>query len=117
MNGTITVINSYPCVCVYWRGESMFDNACAEANIDSQDVDAWYISRVFVKEHLRGKSIGSQVLQTLLSEIKKQNTKKVIVSPGGYDNDKDRQFNFYLKNGFKHSIENDEILVYTYETA
>jgi len=114
MNNTgITISSTQICICVYWRGENMFDSACAEANI-FDEINTWYICRVFVKEHLRGKKIGSQILQTLLTEIKKQHAKKVIVTPGGYDVDEDRQFNFYIKNGFKHSTEDEKMLVFSF---
>lgn len=110
----ITIINSPPCISVYHKGERMFDLSCAEANIDIEQ-DSWYISRVLVAQSFRGKGIGSKVLQILLNEIKKAGGKKVIVTPGGYDNNKEQQFNFYLKNGFTHSIESKDVLVYHYE--
>ena len=70
---------------------------------------------MFVKDHLRSQGIGSQILQMLLNEIKKQNAKKVIVTPGGYNVDEKRQFNFYIKNGFKQSEEHEKMLVFTFD--
>ena len=44
------------------------------------------------------------LLQTILKEIKKHSDgAKVIVFPGGYGADEDKQFNFYKKNGFIES--------------
>jgi GNAT superfamily N-acetyltransferase len=62
----------------------------------------WWISRVNVPEGLRGKGIGSKLLQEALKEMKKcPASKAIIVYPGGYDSDPEKQANFYVKNGFK----------------
>lgn len=40
--------------------------------------------------------------------IQNSKIKKCIVTPGGYQDDKEKQFNFYIKNGFTKLT--DEIL-------
>lgn len=63
----------------------------------------WWVSRVLVrKPENRGKGYGSLVLRAALKAVmeKTGGMGRVIVAPGGYDND-DRKFSFYVKNGFK----------------
>jgi hypothetical protein len=72
----------------------------------------WWISRVNVQGVEKGKGVGSILLQRLLQEVLKLGQTKIIVSPGGYYEDKDRQFNFYKKNGFIESEESSELLIY-----
>jgi len=67
----------------------------------------WWVARVLVsKPEDRGKGYGSQVLQAALKAImeKTGGVGRVIVAPGGYDND-DRKFTFYVKNGFRQVVE------------
>lgn len=61
----------------------------------------WYVSRVNVKEGLRNDGIGSRLLQMIIEKIKSRPDKAtIIVYPGGYNEDREGQFNFYKKNGF-----------------
>jgi GNAT superfamily N-acetyltransferase len=60
----------------------------------------WWISRVFVQDPHRGQGVGSKILKTLLSEVVKQGGKSVIVTPGGYNADPDKQIRFYENHGF-----------------
>jgi GNAT superfamily N-acetyltransferase len=63
----------------------------------------WWVARVLVsKPGNRGKGYGSQVLQAALKAVmaRTDGRGRVIVAPGGYDND-NRKFLFYLKNGFR----------------
>jgi predicted GNAT family N-acyltransferase len=72
---------------------------CAEADL----VDGkWWISRVLVKkEQDRGNGLGSKFLQKLLYEIYLRDPDAtVIVCPGGYVSDMERQISFYKKNDF-----------------
>lgn len=72
----------------------------------------WYVSRVMVRENHRGKGVGSKLLNMMIEEIKSRPDKgDIIVTPGGYDGDTKRQFDFYKKNGF---VETDkpEMLIY-----
>jgi GNAT superfamily N-acetyltransferase len=67
----------------------------------------WYVNRVLVQpESNRSKGIGSRMLQELLAQAKaldvgmERATTKVRVTPGGYNEDHERQKRFYAKNGF-----------------
>ena len=73
----------------------------AEANIYPQELDVWWVARVLVQAKGRGKGLGSRLLQRLVQEIKGTGAKAVIVAPGGYNANYNRQVNFYEKNGFK----------------
>jgi len=85
---------------VYWHGKTMFENGVAEASTMGDGF--WNINRVLVNPKiLRGKGIGSKLLQELIEKIRNADGKKIIVWPGGYDDNKKKQVNFYIKNGFK----------------
>lgn len=94
----INAITSDDTVTVFRTSENSNHSSTASANFVG---NYWFINRVLVnpKSH-RGQGIGSQLLQTLIKEIKKINDIKIIVTPGGYENDQERQNNFYTKNGF-----------------
>ena len=77
--------------------------AVAEMNTIENPLE-WWVPRVLVsKPKNRGKGYGSQVLQAALKAVmeKTGGMGRVIVTPGGYDNDK-RKFSFYVKNGFRY---------------
>ena len=77
--------------------------AVAELNIFGNPYE-WWVARVLVqKPENRGKGYGSAVLQEALKAVmtKTGGMGRVIVAPGGYDNDQERKFRFYEKNGFK----------------
>ncbi|MGD9749419.1 MAG: GNAT family N-acetyltransferase [Acidimicrobiia bacterium] len=81
-----------------WVGE---DAMAERATCDVAKIgDDWLITRVLVVG-ARGRGIGSQLLQAALQEAARLGAKRVIVAPGGYEGDTERQFNFYMKNGFK----------------
>ena len=63
----------------------------------------WYLNRAVIRaESDRGKGIGSQLLIELMKKLKEQpDCRRLIVTPGGYGMNPDKQFHFYLKNGFK----------------
>lgn len=94
----IKIASTKESVSVYDADENNFYSSTASADFIA---DHWFINRVLVnpKSH-RGKGIGTQLLQTLIKEIRKHDNNKIIVTPGGYENDQERQNNFYLKNGF-----------------
>lgn len=83
----------------YSIGPNGIHGVCAEADLVG---DKWNISRVLVKkEQDRGKGLGSNFLQKLLKEIYLRNSNAVvIVAPGGYGVDIQKQISFYKKNGF-----------------
>ncbi len=65
------------------------------------DEGSWYISRINVIKKQRGMGIGSKLLSALINEIKSRSDKgNIIVFPGGYNEDSDKQFSFYKRNGF-----------------
>lgn len=61
----------------------------------------WWISRVLVQPHLRGKRVGSQLLERLVKELRRRDALAVVVAPGGYNANYNRQVHFYEMNGFK----------------
>ena len=74
----------------------------------------WYVNRVLVQpQELRGRGIGTRLLQTLIRELReKAGAEVLVVDPGGYDGDTDRQRRFYKKSGFvpDHKINGRMIL-------
>lgn len=82
--------------------ENIGSLAVAEINTLGNPFE-WWVARVLVsKPKNRGKGYGSQVLQAALKAVmeKTNGMGRVIVTPGGYDDDK-RKFSFYVKNGFR----------------
>lgn len=82
--------------------ENIGSLAVAEINTLGNPFE-WWVARVLVsKPKNRGNGYGSQVLQAALKAVmeKTNGMGRVIVAPGGYDDDK-RKFSFYVKNGFK----------------
>jgi GNAT superfamily N-acetyltransferase len=61
----------------------------------------WWISRVLVQPHARGKGLGSRLLARLVLAIKEAGGSAVVVAPGGYNANYNRQVRFYEVNGFK----------------
>ena len=76
--------------------------ASADFLVDAEQLGTkWYVSRVNVTDIHRGNGIGSMLLKMLIESIKmSKNKHDIVVCPGGYENDQDRQINFYKKNGF-----------------
>jgi len=87
---------------VHWNGKDFNQRATASADL-VQEAE-WWISRVLVQpKELRGQGIGTQLMEVLQSHIKKG--QRLVVFPGGYDQDRDRQEAFYRKCGFVDSTE------------
>jgi GNAT superfamily N-acetyltransferase len=95
-------------ISVMWFDKRVIQNrAVAEA---TEMGDHWYVNRVLVQpKEMRSKGIGSLLLQTLVKEIRKDSTKRIIVTPGGYATELEKQQNFYKKNGFVIDKENSLI--------
>jgi GNAT superfamily N-acetyltransferase len=85
-------------------GPTMFINAVVEANLIG---DIWWICRAFSHKDLRGKGVGSKLLQLVIKEIRKQGGRYIYVTPGGYDGRKRKQFNFYIKGGFRRATKEE----------
>jgi hypothetical protein len=76
------------------------DGKLSVASIDFLEGGRWWISRVNVQGAERGKGIGSQLLQKAIEEVLSFDPTEIIVAPGGYGEEPERQINFYKKNGF-----------------
>jgi ribosomal protein S18 acetylase RimI-like enzyme len=62
----------------------------------------WYLNRAIIPAECRGRGLGTQLLKRLLEVLSaKENFVHVIVEPGGYGADINKQRRFYTKNGFK----------------
>jgi GNAT superfamily N-acetyltransferase len=73
--------------------------------------DHWNIARaVVLPQEARNCGIGTKMLKAFFLEVKKSVIKKVIVYPGGYEGQTEKQFNFYLKNGFKVGENSHELV-------
>lgn len=70
------------------------------ASADEVRPGVWWVSRVLVQEGYRGKGIGKELVARLLALCAVQRAEEVQVSPGGYDNDTERQRGFYAACGF-----------------
>lgn len=73
------------------------------ASIDNLMDGCWWISRVNVQGVEKGKGTGSKLLQKAIESVLSYGPADIIVAPGGYNEDKEKQFNFYKKNGFVDS--------------
>lgn len=66
----------------------------------------WWIARVVVsRAEKRGAGIGTFMLKRLLETIASHpgGVRLLVVAPGGYSNESERQYRFYRKNGFVDS--------------
>jgi hypothetical protein len=79
------------------------------ASIDNLMDGRWWISRVNIQGAKKGKGLGSKLLQTAIKEVLSFGETEIIVAPGGYTNNIEKQINFYKKNGF--SVINEEGLM------
>lgn len=89
-------------------GGSPWPSAVASCERISESI--WWVSRVLVQPaEARGGGLGSEVLGLLLAAFRHQGEPgaKLLVCPGGYENDQERQRRFYLKNGFVPAPEFD----------
>jgi GNAT superfamily N-acetyltransferase len=85
-----------------WVGSDPFQEraTCDLAKIG----DEWLVTRCLVKGP-RGRGVGSACLRAALQEAARLGAKRVIVAPGGYEGDTERQVRFYTNNGFKPASE------------
>lgn len=90
----------------------IIDGKLSVANADNLMDGNWWISRVNVNDKIRGKGIGTTLLKRLINEVLTYGETNIIVAPGGYNADTDKQFHFYEKNGF---IKTDEEGMLTYK--
>jgi len=115
MNEKISISSSDGCVIVFF---SVPEEIAAHGEVSANVIvnDEWWIARAIVKpETLRGKGLGSKMLSLLKDEVIKQGCKKLFVCPGGYEENKEKQFNFYIKNGFEKDKNDDGQLIWINE--
>lgn len=98
----VLIVNQNGCCSINWLEFNETPFLGIRAVIECQLFgNYWQICRTLVTpESGRSKGIGSYVLNLLIKEINKEKNTKIFVFPGGYSDDKDKQFNFYKKNGF-----------------
>jgi len=90
-------------------GFNIIGTASANVHIrdDNTNKMVWWISRIKLFPNVpTGNGIGSMLLEKLKNEMRKRDC-CLIVCPGGYAENRDEQFNFYIKNGFEY-IDNDK---------
>jgi len=93
-------------VCAYHVVDGRI--ATADANLIGENI--WWISRVFVPDFMRGSGIGSAILNRLADEVLKNGGTELVVCPGGYFVDGERQRKFYLKNDFKETDVKEKLI-------
>lgn len=87
------------------------DGRVSIASADNLFDGRWWISRVNVQGTTLGKGVGTALLKKLIEEVLSYGPANIIVAPGGYHEDTNRQFNFYKKNGFVET-EEEGLLIY-----
>jgi hypothetical protein len=74
-------------------------------------IGRWWLARVNINNPAaHGLGVGTKML-TLMKEalVTRPGFKEILVAPGGYGSDEKRQWDFYVKNGFK-PFEKDGLL-------
>jgi GNAT superfamily N-acetyltransferase len=62
----------------------------------------WYLNRAIIRDpKARGRGVGTTLLTRLLQEVAAQGCTRLIVEPGGYGADPQKQRRFYEKSGFR----------------
>ena len=104
---TLTVYAGPGCITVNAKCPGSFrGGTCSISLIPGK---FWYVNRVLVDADYRGKGVGSKMLQAAIKAVKEQGGNEIVVEPGGYDADPERQKNFYLRNGF---VKKEDYYVY-----
>jgi GNAT superfamily N-acetyltransferase len=99
MKGTFRSYCSDQDATISWRGSKILYRGTIDAQHESEGI--WWITRALVQpKKCCNQGIGSIMLQMLIKELKKYGAKKILVTPGGYDQETEKQFRFYEKNGF-----------------
>lgn len=89
----------------------VIDGKVSIASADNLMDGRWWISRVKLQGLQTGKGFGTMLLKKLVTEIMSFGDTKIIVAPGGYNENKEQQVNFYKKNGFVDTEEKG-LLIY-----
>jgi GNAT superfamily N-acetyltransferase len=83
----------------YIYTEDLSLRAVAEANLVGTD---WWVSRVLVQPpNARGKGLGGRLLEKLKRAERDTGGTRLLVTPGGYSNEWERQDKFYRAHGFR----------------
>ena len=70
----------------------------------------WWVNRVIVQpENLRGRGIGSRLVEALKQKVKELGGSRLIVCPGGYHDDVESQRRFYERCGFTRSSTDQDL--------
>lgn len=85
---TISIIKNYKMI------------ATASSDLIQPELRRHWLNRVFVNEGSRGQGLGTIVLSALKVKLRDEGVRGLVVCPGGYGSDPQRQRNFYEKNGF-----------------
>lgn len=88
-------------ICVSHVSTSLKRLSIAEAARSEIGEGVWWISRVFVEPSTRGKGLGTALLNYMVNELRFRDVQALLVAPGGYNANYNRQVHFYEKNGFK----------------
>lgn len=102
MMGFFRVIDGCENLSIFWTLHPIESHLFAKGNgvVEAHNSEGsdWFITRALVKpEDCRKMGIGSHMLKLLFDEVKKKHGTRILVTPGGYDNNRKEQFNFYKK--------------------
>lgn len=102
MLNTIKVISNSDYVSANWNHPTKFSiRGTVSADLIYPRENIWWISRAIIQpKEYRNQGIGSLLLKEVIETITYLNGSKIYVIPGGYDQNTEKQCNFYLKNGF-----------------
>lgn len=96
----------------FWQRGLVRERGVAEAS--RMPGGYWYVNRVRVEPPgIRGRGIGGRLLERLKAVLR-ENTEDylLVVDPGGYGEDPDRQRAFYAKHGFMDDQQTPGRMVY-----
>jgi GNAT superfamily N-acetyltransferase len=86
------------CTASYWT-EDLSIRGTAEASMLE---NVWWVNRVVVNPpSARGHGLGSQLIEALKAAVLKMGGKELMVCPGGYAGNVNKQKRFYKHHGFK----------------
>lgn len=89
---------------IYYAGHDWPVSTASATNMNQDG--KWYLNRIIVNKAERGRGFGTALLNKVKEKLcTLEDFSELIVEPGGYDSDPERQRNFYVKNGFETSRE------------
>lgn len=99
MDRAIFVTKTKDYCSAYYFSDDQRIRATAEANFTGRE---WWVARVLVQpDSARGKGLGGRLLEELKKAVVEMGGTSLLVTPGGYSNERRRQFKFYKAHGFK----------------